>query len=112
MVEGQVGIESRRSTRVLARIPVSLRVGEAPPEHGVTAVVNLHGALMLSPVRYEQGTTLWIRNELNSEVTSGRVTWVGQVDASGAHKIGVEFVDESPNFWGSVYAEAVAQASN
>jgi hypothetical protein len=103
-------IKGRRSVRVLARIPVSLMVGDDPPEHGVTAVVNRHGALLLSPIRCEEGITLTIRNELSSETTRCRVTWIGSMDASGGHKLGVEFVDEAPRFWGGAYEKAVKAA--
>jgi hypothetical protein len=104
-------MEARRSTRVLARIPVSLTVGQDPPEHGVTAVVNRNGALLLSPALYQEGTTFWVRNELSSDAVRCRVTWLGPVDTSGFHKLGVEFVDEAPAFWGRVYEEAVSPES-
>ena len=93
----------RRSPRVLARIPVSLIVGQDPPVPGLTAVVNRHGALILSPVQYEEGTILLVRNEFTSDVNRCRVAGVGPVDPSGAHKLGVEFVDEAPTFWGEMY---------
>ena len=70
--------------------------------------MNRHGALLLSPIQYEAGTTLWVRNNLSLEATRCRVTWVGPGDPSGVYKVGVEFVDEAPTFWGSVYAEAVS----
>jgi len=104
-------INNRRSVRVLARIPVSLAVGQYPPEHGVTAVVNRHGALLLSPLRFEEGTTFSIRNELSSETTCCRVTWIDSMDPSGVHKLGVEFVEEAPTFWGSAYEAAVRTAA-
>ena len=98
-------IEGRRSTRVLARIPVSLVTGQDPPADGLTAVVNRHGALVLSPTLYKEGTILRIRNELNSEATHCRVTWVAPTDLSGACKLGLEFLDAAPTFWGNVYGQ-------
>jgi hypothetical protein len=100
-------IEGRRSKRVLARIPIRLTVGQDPPQRGLTAVVNRHGALVLSPIPYEESTIVWIRNELTSETTCCLVVWAGAVDTDGTHKLGVEFVDEAPTFWGSAYEEAV-----
>jgi len=101
-------IETRRSIRLLARIPVSLTVGQDPPVQCRTAAVNRHGALMLSPVRYAEGTILKVRNELNSEAAVCRVTWVGLGDPSDVHKLGVEFVDDAPTFWGDMYDERFA----
>ncbi len=77
------------------------------PEHGVTAVVNRHGALLLSPVRGLEGATLWLRNELTRETVCGRITWIGSIDSDGCHKLGVEFVEQAPNFWGVIYEEAL-----
>jgi len=103
--------ESRRSLRVLAGIPVSLQIAQNPPEHGVTAVVNRHGALLLSPVEYEEGATLAIRNELTGESTNCRVTWIGLTESGTAHKLGIEFIDAAPSFWGKIYEDAVTLAA-
>jgi hypothetical protein len=97
---------NRRSTRVVAQIPLSFFVGQGPPQRGVTAVVNQHGALVLSPTTHEAGTTLWVRNELSLNATRCRVVWVGLADPGGLHKLGIEFVDETPMFWGSTSEEA------
>jgi hypothetical protein len=78
------------------------------PEHGLTAVVNQHGALVLSPIQYQQETILWVRNELNSETARCRVVWVGPADSSGAYKLGIEFIDQASKFWGDLYGEAVS----
>jgi len=107
----EVGVRNtRRSPRVLLRIPICLRsiVKEDQPEHGLTAVVNQHGALVLSPIQWEQGTVLLIRNELNGASSRCRVVWVGPADPSGAYKLGIEFIDEASTFWGSGYQEAIS----
>ena len=103
--------DGRRSIRVVAPIPVSLMAGEDPPRHGLTAVVNRHGALLLSPASYEPGTIVWLRNDLNSETVRCRVVWVGLADSSGTQKLGVEFTDDAPTFWDPIYAEAVRAVS-
>ena len=103
--------ENRRSLRVLAGIPVSLRIGQTPPEHAVTAVVNRQGALLLSPLEYEEGTTLSMRNELTAEAATCRVTWIGSTESDTVHKLGVEFVDAAPTFWGKAYEDAVKAAT-
>ena len=66
----------------------------------MTAVVNRHGALLLSPVEYEEGAILLLRNELTAEATNCRVTWIGSTESGTVHKLGVEFVDAAPTFWG------------
>ena len=54
MPNGEVSVNNtRRSPRVLLRIAISLTLEEDPPEHGLTAVVNQHGALVLSPIQWE-----------------------------------------------------------
>jgi hypothetical protein len=101
--------ETRRSPRLIARIPVSLTIGQDLAVQGTTAVVNRHGALVLSPVGCAAGTLVKIRNEITLQATTCRVVWVGQDDQSDIHKLGVEFVDDAPTFWGSVYEERLAQ---
>jgi len=99
---------NRRSPRVLARIPVTLTAGQAPPVAALTAVVNRQGALLLSALPYDVGAVLRLQNELTLTATDCRVVWVGEADPSGAHKLGVEFVDADPTFWGTVYEDRVA----
>jgi hypothetical protein len=99
--------DSRRSGRVVAVVPVSLVAGEDPPRHGWTAVINRHGALVLCTTHFEEGTVVWLRNELNSRTTRCRIVWTGLTDDSGTHKLGVEFVDEMPTIWDPIYAEAM-----
>jgi hypothetical protein len=106
------GESNRRSARVVLRIPISLFVGQDPPRDGLTAVVNRHGALVLSPTGHEEGTILWVRNEVNQETTRCRVVWVGLADPSGTHKIGIEFIDETQTFWGATYVEVTSAQTN
>ena len=103
-------IADRRSPRVLARIPVSLIASQGSSDNALTAVINRHGALILAAIRYDEGMILTIQNELTMDSTSCRVVWVGDPDPSGVYKIGVEFVDEAPKFWGNVYEERAALA--
>ena len=102
--------DPRRSPRIIACIPVLLGVvGQDQMVRGRTAVVNRHGALVLSPVRYAAGTFLTIQNESSLEATVCRVTWLGEDDISEIHKLGVEFVDDDTStFWGAVYEERLA----
>jgi hypothetical protein len=86
---------------------VSLTNGNGPPVFALTAVVNRHGALLLSSRQYQEGSVIVLRNE-RSETVQCRVVWIGEPDASGAHKVGVEFIDDAPTFWGRFYEEQLA----
>ena len=48
-----------------------------------------------------------LRNELTAEATNCRVTWIGSTESGTVHKLGVEFVDPAPTFWGETYEDAV-----
>ena len=53
---------------------------------------------------------MWLRNELNSEVTRCRVVYVGPEESRREQRVGIEFADEAPMFWGSAYEKALATA--
>jgi PilZ domain-containing protein len=94
--------ELRRSRRVLATVPLEIFAnGEVIPAS--TAVINLNGALILSSVKWPQGSTLKFRNPDNGVVVLGRVVWSGDVAPNGLHKLGVEFAQACPEIWGSHY---------
>jgi hypothetical protein len=86
---------------------VSLTNGNGPPVYALTAVVNRHGALLLSSSPYLKGSVVVLHNE-RSETVRCRVVWLGEPDASGAHKVGIEFIDDAPTFWGRLYEEQIA----
>jgi hypothetical protein len=69
----------------------------------MTAVVNLQGALILSPVPWPPETILEITNQKTKLSTRGRVVWSGTKDASGSYKLGVQFEEPAPGFWGDDY---------
>ena len=94
----------RQSPRIVLRVPLEVRVIEAPRE-AATAVVNEHGALILAPVPYPVGTMLDIRNVETRRSTLGRVVWSGDPDAGGNCKIGIEFDSRRTNFWGRIAAD-------
>ena len=92
----------RRSPRIVATIPLEVHsIGESLEV--TTAVINLHGALLLSPVLWAEGTVLVIENSNTGLQVRGRVVWAGAKEYSGRHKLGVEFEAASQDFWGSQY---------
>ena len=82
--------EHRRSPRILATAPLLIHSGGESLEV-VTAVINLHGALILSPVNWPQGEKLTIDSKKTGLRIRGRVVWSGSKEPTGLHKLGVEF---------------------
>jgi len=94
--------EHRRSPRILAAVPLVIHSSGESLEV-VTAVINLHGALILSPVNWPQGTTLTIDSKKTGLRIRGRIVWSGSKEPTGFLKLGVEFESASPDFWGDEY---------
>jgi hypothetical protein len=94
--------EGRRSPRIIARIP--LYVWPLQSLNAVTAVINLHGALIQSPVPWVSGAILTIQNQKNNHSIRARVVWTGPEERSGSYKLGVEFEDAESGFWGDDYS--------
>ena len=69
----------------------------------MTAVINLNGALILSRLNWPTGCELRIKNLSTGLQTLGRVVWCGNRDLTGWYKLGLEFPDPSPEFWGELY---------
>lgn len=97
------GRAQRRSPRIVATIPLDVQPVE---ESCATAVINLHGALILSPVPWPAGTLLNMRNQKNQHSIQARVVWTGPQEASGSYKLGVEFEEPESGFWGNDYSLA------
>ena len=90
--------ENRRSSRIVSRVPLEIRVIEAQRE-ATTAVVNQHGALILSPVPYLAGETIDVTNTETQSSTRGRVVW-SDPDTQGGCKMGVDFERRVTGFGG------------
>jgi PilZ domain len=94
--------EQRRSRRILASIPIEIEWDEGP-QPATTAVININGALILSPLNWPAGCELRIKNTNTGLQTLGRVVWCGNHDLTGLYKLGIEFRDPPPEFWGELY---------
>jgi len=94
--------EQRRSRRILASVPVEI-LSSGGPQAALTAVINLHGALILSSVHWPSGSELRIKNPETGLEVRGRVVWSGSADRSGTYKLGIEFKASAPDFWGARY---------
>jgi hypothetical protein len=102
--------EHRRSPRILATVPLVIHSGGESLEV-VTEVINLHGALILSPVNWPQGTTLTIDSKKTRLRIRARVVWSGSKEATGLHKLGVDFESAAPEFWADQYDPKGGEAS-
>jgi hypothetical protein len=101
------GVEARRSPRVALHVPIRVVAEKAKGTNAHTAVVNRHGALILCPVRYDEGAEVEIWNLNSGEHTRARIVWYGGQDLPGLHKEGVELLENRPTFWGWEYDELV-----
>jgi hypothetical protein len=94
--------EERRSRRIVARVPLGVQPMKFP-EEAETAVINLHGALIITVTEWPVGTILKIMNQQTHREISGRVGWVGPQDPAGRFKVGIEFETPVTDFWGAAY---------
>jgi hypothetical protein len=95
--------EQRRSRRILASVPLEVRLSDDRVRRALTAVINLNGALILSPVDWPPDTNLTVRNPNTGLVIYARVVWCGSQTSKGSYKLGIEFQAPSPEFWGESY---------
>lgn len=101
--------ENRRSRRILASVPLEIQSG-GEPQAALTAVINLNGALILSPINLPAGSDISIRNSETGVETHGRVVWCGTRDGTGSYKLGIEFREASAEFWGAHYNSYAEEA--
>jgi hypothetical protein len=93
-------IENRRSPRIVRRVPIQI-VADGQTVDAVSAVINKHGALIVTPVVFGSGRVLRVENRRTERIAEARVVW-GASDPEGC-KLGIEFVEEL-DFWGADYA--------
>jgi hypothetical protein len=96
-------VYSRRSQRVVLRLPVGIRdqsEGDEPPcvETTHTLVVNAHGALIVLTMRVRLTQRLVLQNLNSRKDQSCRFVHVGE-RRSNVSEIGVEFTEPAPQFW-------------
>lgn len=100
--QGQPWIESRRSQRIVVRLPVliygSHDDGTPFQEESFTVSVNAHGALLMmaSPARIRQ--KLLLTNPATEEEAQCEVAFLG-AKRGGKMEVGVEFTEPATKFW-------------
>jgi len=95
--------DRRRSERIVKVLPVLLGLVE-PKQAGTTRVINRHGALLIAPENWGPDTRLAMLNPDTKQSAVCRVVWNGGSSQAGQWVLGIEFLQERPDFWGSAYS--------
>jgi hypothetical protein len=92
----------RRSTRVVLRIPILVRVAdgsrEAEWEAAETVLVSLHGGLIRTRQPLPKGTALDIRTRFPERSARARVAWRSPGPTDQEFDLGLEILDPL-DFW-------------
>jgi len=94
--------QERRSPRMVACIHLDVQPLE--PVAATTAVINLHGALIVTAGPWVSGKRIKLRNRKNNRSINARVIWTGPTDETGLQKLGVGFEQPESGFWGDDYS--------
>jgi len=104
MASARAMIERRRSSRVMARIPVSVSLWDAPGQRLATVSeatsISRSGALLRIPFSPVLGSRIEVRHGLSQELREFRVVRVSAPEADGLFELGVEILYPYRNFWG------------
>ena len=100
--ESRKWVESRRSQRVLLRIPILVRWqpdGQEPiTEDTTTIIVNAHGALIALAMRVLAGNKIMLRNWGTTKEEECKVVHVRE-KPGGMNDVGIAFSFPKPGFW-------------
>ena len=95
-------VPRRRSTRVVLRIPILVRVAngslEAEWEAAETVLVSLHGGLIRTHQPLPEGAALDIRMRHQERSARARVAWRSPGPTARGFDLGLEILDP-PGFW-------------
>jgi hypothetical protein len=106
-----LGVQGRRSDRVLRKVAIAVWCDGAGPMRAHTVVVNGHGALILAPQPFRAEALLRVVNQESGRTALCRVAWSGGEDLPGLYKIGIEILGEGAGFWGDVDGPAAAPSA-
>jgi len=98
----KAGTDLRQSPRVVRLVPLTISDGDRSLA-AQSQVINLHGALIVSPQPFDLGSEVAVTNLRTGTSIDATVVWIGDDDPPGPFKLGVEFGAPSPGFWGSDY---------
>ena len=93
-------VESRRTQRVVIRIPILVRSLSEPPltEDSFTLVVNAHGALVSLAMKVQPGQKIVLRNWDTAKEQECQVVHV-KGNPFGKNEVGISFPRPNPHFW-------------
>jgi hypothetical protein len=104
MASARAMIERRRSTRVMARIPVSVSLRDVPrkalDDTCEATSVSRSGALLRIPFSPLLGSRIEVQHGLSRESREFRVVRVSAPKPDGLYELGVEILYPNHNFWG------------
>lgn len=92
------GESRRRSPRVTAQVPLEVSF-EGVTVGGRSAVVNRHGALILCGINCPDGVVIEVKNKTTGEAVACRVVWCGSEIVDAERKLGIEMLEDRPDFW-------------
>jgi hypothetical protein len=101
--------EGRRSPRVLLRIAVCL-TANGRTQDAETSVVNRQGALVLSPEDHALHAELILTNLENGRTAAASVVWNGGSGQRSLFRLGIEMLEDQPDFWGPDYEPLAAKS--
>ncbi|MGD0964113.1 MAG: hypothetical protein ABSA57_09470 [Candidatus Acidiferrales bacterium] len=109
MASARAMIERRRSSRVMARIPVGVSLWDAPGQ-SLDAIyeatsVSRSGALLRIPFSPVLGSRIEVQHGLSQESREFRVVRVSTPHPDGLFELGVEILHPNENFWGIAFPD-------
>jgi len=98
----------RRSSRVFRRVRVAAsgkgRNGRRFREICETIVINAHGALIYLGQELDMSALVVLHNPFTQEDQECRVVYLGD-DSGKGQRVGLEFLQPAPHFWGVEFSQ-------
>lgn len=99
---GEYDSPERRSQRVMLKAPVVILTRGAENktmfEETRTVTVNIHGAMIVSRLKFEAGQIIRLHNSGTGKEAPCRVVYVSPRQAEN-REVGIEFIEPRPQFW-------------
>lgn len=108
-----VNEQLRRSPRVVRVVPLTLSLDDSISLQVRSAVINAHGALIISPEPIAEKTPVTLFNQNTGACVKGSVVWTDRTPSplhsrsSAQFKLGIEFREQAAEFWGSDYVQTL-----
>jgi hypothetical protein len=93
----------RRSPRIAAQVAIDVGYKGVNAD-GRSALVSRYGGLILCGLNCAEQDLLHVRNRSTLETVQCRVAWCGSELIDGERKLGIELLEDRPDFWGIDFA--------